>query len=88
MSGLKVQQALLEAGGLWGEGPRQIFQVLLSCKNSPSFLSKLVIMNKTRLPRSRNTGEINFSLMFALGRFKSRKCLGLCGRGLKVSLAG
>ena len=39
---------------------------------------------QTRLPRSRDTGELNFSLMFALGRFKSRKCLGLCGRELRV----
>ena len=27
---------------------------------------------QTRLPRSRDTGELNFSLMFALGPFKSR----------------
>ena len=31
---------------------------------------------QTRLPCSRNMGELKFSLMFALGRFKSRKCLG------------
>ena len=43
---------------------------------------------QTRLPRSRNMGELKFSLMFDLGRFKSRKCLGLRGRELRVSLVG
>ena len=32
---------------------------------------------QTRLPRSRNTGELNFSLTFALGRLKSKEMFAL-----------
>ena len=32
---------------------------------------------QTRLPRSRNKGELNFSLTFALGRLKSKEMFGL-----------
>ena len=51
-------------------------------------ISAVLISKEKVVQEIEKSGELNFSLMFALGRFKSRKCLGLCGRELRVSLVG